>query len=77
MILSLKEGHNLSDFLDGVSTIFSKLNEVKKYKNQNGYDVYEDMLNNKQFIAKKVIEQLNKVYKQAEIDIGEENFKEK
>lgn len=31
---------------------------------------YQDMINNKQYIAQKVIEQLNKVYRQAEYDLS-------
>ena len=52
-------------FIDGIGTFsveFSPTDDV----------TYQDMLDNKKYIARKVIEQLNKIYTQTEVDFNED-----
>ena len=51
-------------FIDGVG-------DFKLYFTPMDKTTYEDMLNNKQYIAKKIIEQLNKIYNISEEDLNE------
>ena len=73
MVVSLKEQNNLNAFIDNAYIIFNKLDEVKKYKNQNGYDVYEDMLNTFGRAAQKIAIVLNYIPNSAIMKTFREN----
>ena len=73
MILSLKEKSNLSDFIKNTKVIFNELKNVKQYKNQNGYDVYEDLLNSFNTASNKVAISLNYIPNSAIMKTFREN----